>query len=86
MNWLKKTFSDEKGMPSANRQVGFIAVFAAIVFAAFYYPENIVFGFLGLAGGIFTGTQVVKFSRNKRRRDDFEETEFKETGEYEKEF
>lgn len=70
MSWIKDTLTDERGRPSANRQAGFAALIAAIVFACIGSPDYVVYGFVGLAGGIFTGTQMSKFTRGSNNQNE----------------
>jgi len=70
MSWIQKTLTDESGRPSANRQAGFMALTAAVTFALMGSPDYVIYAFATLAGGIFTGTQVSKFTHKKHSEDE----------------
>lgn len=65
MNWIRKTFEDERGNPSTNRQMAAFVLIAGVIMAFTGYEDNLVEVVLVCGSGILLGTQIPKIFKNE---------------------
>ena len=77
MNWIRKTFSDEKGNPSSLRQMAFVALVATLFAAFFKFDEYLVSILSNVTLGLSLGAVGSKFSSlmSRGKKEDYGEGE-----------